>query len=144
MLKCQQLLAFNNCWHLIVGILTFMSKINFMFSWVEHEKKFYNLGACSAAVSSCKDWTIKWGILWLPTGMPQRVTYPFFADVDYEISVALLPITFLEFDRKDHHSNLIKRILVVNFFKYFFLVCFCYIWPSTRCGGYISPSLIKC
>ena len=29
----------------IVGILTFKSKINFALSWVEHEKKFYNLGA---------------------------------------------------------------------------------------------------
>ena len=27
-------------------ILTFMSMINFMLSWVEHEK-FYNLGACT-------------------------------------------------------------------------------------------------
>ena len=29
----------------IVGILTFTSRINFVFSWVEHEKKFYNLMA---------------------------------------------------------------------------------------------------
>ena len=28
-----------------VGIVTFMSMINFMFSCVEHGKKFYNLGA---------------------------------------------------------------------------------------------------
>ena len=28
----------------IVGILTFMSRINFVPSCVEHEKKFYNLG----------------------------------------------------------------------------------------------------
>ena len=28
---------------LIVDILTFMNMISFMFSWVEHEKKFYNL-----------------------------------------------------------------------------------------------------
>ena len=28
----------------IVGILTFMSKIYFVLSWVEHEKKLYNLG----------------------------------------------------------------------------------------------------
>ena len=29
----------------IVDILTFMSTINFVLSWVEYEKKFYNLGA---------------------------------------------------------------------------------------------------
>ena len=29
----------------IVGILTFISMINFVLSWVEHGKKFYNLGA---------------------------------------------------------------------------------------------------
>ena len=29
----------------IVGILTFMNRMNFMLSWVEIEKKFYNLGA---------------------------------------------------------------------------------------------------
>ena len=29
----------------IVGILTFMSRKNFMLSWVKHEKGFYNLGA---------------------------------------------------------------------------------------------------
>ena len=29
----------------ILGILTSMSRINFMLSWVEHEKKFYNLKA---------------------------------------------------------------------------------------------------
>ena len=29
----------------IVGILTFMIRMNFVFSWVEHEKRFYNLGA---------------------------------------------------------------------------------------------------
>ena len=29
----------------IVGILTFMSRKNFMLSCVEHEKKFHNLGA---------------------------------------------------------------------------------------------------
>ena len=29
----------------IVGILTFMSRINFIVSRVEHEKKLYNLGA---------------------------------------------------------------------------------------------------
>ena len=29
----------------IVGILTFMSMINFMPSWAKNEKKFYNLGA---------------------------------------------------------------------------------------------------
>ena len=28
----------------IVGILTFMTMINFMRSWVEHEKKFYYFG----------------------------------------------------------------------------------------------------
>ena len=28
----------------IVGILTFMSMINFMLSWVEHEKSFIALG----------------------------------------------------------------------------------------------------
>ena len=28
-----------------VGILTFMSRTNFMLRGVEHEKKFYNLGA---------------------------------------------------------------------------------------------------
>ena len=28
----------------IVGILKFMSMINFVLSWVEHKKKFYNLG----------------------------------------------------------------------------------------------------
>ena len=28
----------------IVGILTFMSRISVMVSWVEYEKKFYNLG----------------------------------------------------------------------------------------------------
>ena len=28
----------------IVGILTFMSRINFMLSWVEHEKGFITLG----------------------------------------------------------------------------------------------------
>ena len=26
-------------------ILTFMSRVNFALSWVEYEKKFYNLGA---------------------------------------------------------------------------------------------------
>ena len=31
----------------IVGILTFMSRINFMLSWVEYKKKFHNLRACS-------------------------------------------------------------------------------------------------
>ena len=31
----------------IVGILTFMSRINFVFSLVEFEKKFYNLEARS-------------------------------------------------------------------------------------------------
>ena len=31
----------------IVGILTFMSRINFMLSWVEYEKKFFNLDAWS-------------------------------------------------------------------------------------------------
>ena len=35
---------------LIVGIFTFMTKWNFMLSWVEHEKKFYNLGAWSLRV----------------------------------------------------------------------------------------------
>ena len=30
-----------------VGILPFMSRINFMLNWVEHEKKCYNLGARS-------------------------------------------------------------------------------------------------
>ena len=29
----------------IVGILTFTSRINLVLSWVEFEKKFYNLGA---------------------------------------------------------------------------------------------------
>ena len=29
----------------IVGILTFMSRINFMLSWDEHERKFYNIKA---------------------------------------------------------------------------------------------------
>ena len=29
----------------IVGILTYMSRKNFMLNLVEHEKKFYNLGA---------------------------------------------------------------------------------------------------
>ena len=31
----------------IVGILVFMSGWNFVLSWVEHEKKFYNLVAWS-------------------------------------------------------------------------------------------------
>ena len=30
----------------IVGILTFMSRKNFVLNCVEHDKKFYNLGAC--------------------------------------------------------------------------------------------------
>ena len=29
----------------VVGIFIFISRENFMLSWVEHEKKFYNLGA---------------------------------------------------------------------------------------------------
>ena len=29
----------------IVGFLTFISRINFVLSWVEYEKKLYNLGA---------------------------------------------------------------------------------------------------
>ena len=29
----------------IAGIFIFISRENFMLSWVEHEKKFYNLGA---------------------------------------------------------------------------------------------------
>ena len=37
MLKCQKLF----------GISTLMSRINFVLSGVEHEKKFYNLGACT-------------------------------------------------------------------------------------------------
>ena len=28
----------------IIGILSFMSMIDWMFNWVEHEKLFYNLG----------------------------------------------------------------------------------------------------
>ena len=32
-----------------VGILTFMSRISFMHSLAEHEKSFYNLGACTYA-----------------------------------------------------------------------------------------------
>ena len=32
----------------IVGILTFMSRLNFVLSWFEHEKKFYKLWACSS------------------------------------------------------------------------------------------------
>ena len=35
----------------IVGILTFMSRINFVLSWVEKEKKFYNLGAWSYSLA---------------------------------------------------------------------------------------------
>ena len=34
----------------IVGIFIFISRENFILSWVEHEKKFYNLGARSFAV----------------------------------------------------------------------------------------------
>ena len=34
----------------IVGILTFMSRINFVLCWVEHEKKFYNFGVWSRAI----------------------------------------------------------------------------------------------
>ena len=34
----------------IVGVLTFMSRINFIHSWVEYENKFYNLEACSIYV----------------------------------------------------------------------------------------------
>ena len=30
----------------IVGILTFMSRINFVLSWVEHEKSFITMGPC--------------------------------------------------------------------------------------------------
>ena len=43
----------------IVGIFTFISRENFMLSWVEHEKKFYNLGArlllslCHAHYQNC-------------------------------------------------------------------------------------------
>ena len=29
----------------IIGIFIFISRENFMLSWGEHEKKFYNLGA---------------------------------------------------------------------------------------------------
>ena len=58
MLKVKTLLAFklsdlvfikliNVKMSTIVGILTFMSLINFMLSWVEYEKKFYNLGSWS-------------------------------------------------------------------------------------------------
>ena len=36
----------------IVGILTFMSRINFVLSWVEHENKFYNLGARLSKLST--------------------------------------------------------------------------------------------
>ena len=35
----------------IVGILTFMSRINFMLIWVEHGKKFYNLRASPLPLS---------------------------------------------------------------------------------------------
>ena len=31
----------------IIGIFIFISRENFMLTWVEHEKKFYNLGAWS-------------------------------------------------------------------------------------------------
>ena len=31
----------------IVGILIFINRKNFMLNWVEYEKKFYDLGACS-------------------------------------------------------------------------------------------------
>ena len=41
----------------IVGILTFMRRINFLLSWVEHEKSFITLGPGStlfmAATSIC-------------------------------------------------------------------------------------------
>ena len=36
----------------IVGILTFMSRKYFMLNWVEHEKKFYNLGAMKCSQNS--------------------------------------------------------------------------------------------
>ena len=36
----------------IVGILKFMSRINFVLSYVEHGKKFYNLGTRDLAVCS--------------------------------------------------------------------------------------------
>ena len=35
----------------IVGILTFMSRINLLLSWVEHEFFFYNLGDSSLFLS---------------------------------------------------------------------------------------------
>ena len=37
----------------VVGNLSFISRANFMLSWVEHEKKFYNLGTVLYAVDSC-------------------------------------------------------------------------------------------
>ena len=37
----------------IVGILTFMSRINFTLSRVEHEKRFYNLGASPLDHKTC-------------------------------------------------------------------------------------------
>ena len=36
-----------------VGIFIFISRENFMLSWVEHEKKFYNLGAWSTYHTIC-------------------------------------------------------------------------------------------
>ena len=43
----------------VVGIFMFISRENFMYSWLEHEKKFYNLGArilpvCILESQGCK------------------------------------------------------------------------------------------
>ena len=43
----------------IVGILTFMSKINFVLSCVEYEKKFYNLLGQFSVNSICQCWLLK-------------------------------------------------------------------------------------
>ena len=45
----------NYCWHFI-----FISRENFMLSWVEHEKKFYNPGAWSDCVDTPADLSIHW------------------------------------------------------------------------------------
>ena len=56
-------------------------------------------------------------------------------------SAAFLPLLMVQ----SSHGVQRRMISVDNFFRIFeiiiFLLCCCYMWPSARCGNYISPFL---
>ena len=125
---CQSfILLINVKMPTIVGILTFMSRINFMLSRVENGKKFYNLGSSSAKVSlqlcteaSCSPLISSSPAGWGPYGMLALTR-----DSPYMYGTGQNP---------DQHSKTCsctlgvqRRMISVVIFFYFEIIIFCFV-----------------